>query len=300
MDQVLYNDNGRLLFRGLTLGDSIKEIPEQIPLNRVMSLTLHETASFNTLKYCLELRSLKLIGGTEWITWIIKNISQRNTKLHQLTVITPTIKFLSDVLTSILSMCSLRRLELRTEEITESAEVRTIVTTTSNIEQFIIDSNSTIDWKGLSRVLPNFARIRYLSISLIDHNQTLIPSLFLHNLESLSIALLEMPFDCIIQLVTKMSCLVKLKITGLVDADGFVVNQRWTRLFETVPTLLRILVHVSLEQRDISYHCEKIQVPLHALNLSLVCDTDETDYYLYYGNVNRWWSLSGIIIKYRS
>ena len=97
-----------------------------------------------------------------------------------------------------------------------------------------------------------------------------------------------------------VSCLGKLKITGLVSADGFVVNQRWTHIFETTPTLLQIFVRVSLEQGDESYDCEKIQAPLCALNLSLVCLADETDCCLYYGKVSRWWSLTGIITKQRS
>ena len=67
VDRALYNDNYQLLFRGRTLGAKITEISQQIPLNRVMFLTLHEIASFNTPEYYIELRSLKSIGGTEWI-----------------------------------------------------------------------------------------------------------------------------------------------------------------------------------------------------------------------------------------
>ena len=223
---MLYNDNYRVLLCGLTLDASAKEIPKQIPLKRVMSLTIYETASFKTPGYCLELRSLKVIGGNEWITSIIRNILQTHTKLHQLLVITPTIKSLSEILTPILSISSLRRLEIRTEEITETVEVGTLATTTGNLEQFILDCSSTMDWKQLSYVCPHLVRIRYLSISFIHDHQKLIPSLFLPNLRAFVAELLEVPFDCIIKLVATMSSLVKLKITGLVDADGFVVNQR--------------------------------------------------------------------------
>ena len=124
-----------------------------------------------------------------------------------------------------------------------------------------------------------------------------LPSCFLHNVRNLSIGLLELPFNCIIKLVETTPCLVKLKITGLVDADGFVVNQRWIRLFEMAPSLSRISVDVSLERSDEFYDREGIQAPLRALSLTLVCDSDDTECYLYYRVVNRWWSLRGIITR---
>ena len=64
-----------------------------------------------------------------------------------------------------------------------------------------------------------------------------------------------------------MSYPVKLKISGLADADGFDVNERCIHIFETTPTLLRIFVRVSLEQGDESYDCEEIQAPLCALKI---------------------------------
>ena len=110
-----------------------------------MSLILHEIASFKILPYCLEVRSLRLIGKTDWSISIVKNITQRNTKLHLLIVTTPINKSISEVLTPILSISLLRRLEIRIEEIAESVEVCTPPIITSNIEPFILDSSSTID-----------------------------------------------------------------------------------------------------------------------------------------------------------
>ena len=217
--------------------------------------------------------------------------------MDQLAIITPTVKSLSEILMVVLSIRSLHRLEIHTEEYTGDVEVFPLSTKTNNIEQFILDSSSTIDWNEFSHVLIGLIQSRYLNISLIDRHQQNLPSLFLHNLRTLSIGLLEPSFDYIIQLVTIAPCLKKLKITGLVDADGFVVNQRWICFFETAPSLSRIFVNVSLERNDESYHCEEIQAPLRALNLSLECDSDDTDYDMYYGSVNRWWSLKGLIIR---
>ncbi|CAF4774178.1 unnamed protein product [Rotaria socialis] len=117
------------------------------------------------------------------------------------------------------------------------------------------------------------------------------------NLRTLSLGLLEVSFNWIVQLLTTTPCLVKLKLTGLVDADGFVVNQKWIRLLESAQTLVRIFVNVFLELDDEFYHCEKIQAPLCALNLSLICNGDDNDCNLYYGTVNRWWSLRGMITR---
>ena len=197
-----------------------------IPLNRVISLTLHENASLKTLEHYSELRSLKLIGEIKWILSIIKRIPPINIKLDQLTIIIPTVKSLSEISMVVLSIRSLRRLEIHTKEYTGGVEVFPLSTKTNNIEQFILDSSSTIDWNEFSHVLVCLIQSCYLNISLIDHHQQTLPSLFLHNPRTLSIGLLEPSFNYIIKLVTIAPCLKKLKITGLVDADGFVVNQR--------------------------------------------------------------------------
>jgi hypothetical protein len=296
-DQVLFDGNNHFLLRGLTLDVGVKDIPEQIPLNRVISLTLHEAFSFKIIEHCLELRSLKLIGGTEWVTAMVKKISQKNTKLEQLTAVILRNGSLPELITSILSIFSLRRLEIHDHDVSETGKYYTLAMAPSKIEQFILHSSSTIDWNNLSYMLPDFINIRLLNIKLLDRNQKSIPTFIFHNLHTLSLGLHEVSFNWIIYLVTTMPCLVKLKLSGLVDGEGFVVNQRWIRLFESAPTLARIFVDVSLEQCIKSYHCEKIQAALRALKLTLICNDDETDCYLYYGQVHRWWSLRGVISK---
>ncbi|CAF4960352.1 unnamed protein product, partial [Rotaria socialis] len=67
--QVLFNENNRFLLRGLVLDASVKDVPESIPFNRVISLTLNETTSLGVLQGWCELRSFKLIGENEWIRW---------------------------------------------------------------------------------------------------------------------------------------------------------------------------------------------------------------------------------------
>ena len=294
VDQILFNENNRFFLRGLTLAVDVKDLPRQIPLNRIVSLTLHESSCFKAIKNCLELRSLKLIGVTEWVACIINNILQTNTKLNQLTIVTPTIRSLTELITPVLSITSLRRLEIHTDELAQSLKVCILPAPPSKIEQFILDSGSTINWNDLSPILSDLISIRFLSIGLIDRNQKPIPSFIFQNLRTLSLALLEVSFNWIIQLVTTTPCLIKLKLTGLVEADGFAVNQRWNCLLDSTLGLLRIFVNVSLEQSDESYHCEKVQAPLCALNLSFICKGDENECNLYYGKVNRWWNLTGM------
>ena len=228
---------------------------------------------------------------------IIGSVSQTNTKLNQLTIVTPTIGSVPELLTFVLSISSLLRLEIHTDELAESFKVCASSTPPSKVEQFILDSGSTIKWNQLSQVLPDHISIRFLSVSLIDRNPKYIPSSIFQNLRTLSLGLLEVSFNWIIQLVKTAPCLIKLKLTGLVDADGFVVNQRWVHLLESAPRLLRIFVNLSLEQSDESFHFEKIQAPLCALNLRLICNSNDTDCNLYYGKVNRWWNLRGMLTK---
>ena len=299
-DQVLCNENYGFVFRGFTLGTAIKEVPEWISVSRVVSMTLFKTALLNALEHCLELRSLKLIGETDWIRWIIKNIPQQNTKLNQLPIVTSAIKSLSELLIPILSISSLRRLEIYTDTMTENVKVSALAEIPNEIEQFIFDSGSTNDWNEFLQALSDFFYIRLLSISLTNRNQKSIPSLVFSNLRTLCLGLLEVSFNWIIQLVASTTSLLKLKLTGLVDADGFVVNQRWNQLFESASTVLRIFVNLSLEQSDESYDGEKTQVPLCALNLTLVYDGDDAASSLYYGERNRWWFSRGIITKSES
>ncbi|CAF3196826.1 unnamed protein product [Rotaria socialis] len=297
-DQVLFNDNNRFFLRGLTLGVDIKDLPKHIPLNSIISLTLHDTFCLNIIEHCIELRSLKLIGVIQWVTDIVRNIPQTNTKLNKLTVITPTIRSLPELLTTVLSVSSLRRLEIHTDELAKSFPVSTLRAAQSEIKQFIIDSGSTVDWNDLSSSLPAFGCIRLLSIGLIDRCQKSIVSFIFQMIHTLSLGLLEVSFNWIIQLVAKIPCLAKLKLSGLVDSDGFVVNQRWICLLESSLTLLRIFVNLSLEQSEESYHCEKIQAPLRALSSSLICDCNDNDCNLYNGNGRQWWYLTGMITKH--
>ncbi|CAF1464808.1 unnamed protein product [Adineta steineri] len=299
-DQVLLNANNHFLFRGLTLHVATRNLPEQIYFNRINSLTLHETAYLTIIEHCSALRSLKLVGTTEWITSIIRTIIQRSIKLEQFTVNIDRVASLSELLKSILSILSLRRVEVWADELAEIGKLCTVAVIPSKVEQFIMSTCSTVEWNDLFHMSPYFVNIRLLSIGSISNNQKSMPSFICHNLHTLSLELHEVSFNWIAQLVATIPCLKKLELYGLVDDEGFIINQGWTHLFKSTPTLVRIFVSLSVEQGRESYQSEKIQAILRIFNLNLTCNDDENDYYLSHGNVHRWWNLRGTISRQQS
>ncbi|CAF1289231.1 unnamed protein product [Adineta steineri] len=154
-----------------------------------------------------------------------------------------------------------------------------------------MNSCTIIDWNELSHILPRFIDMHLLSISLIDDHQRSIPSFNFRNIRTLSLGLREASFDWIVQLVTTITDLGKLKLNGLVREDGFVINQRWAYLLESAPNSIRICVNVFLQQDTHSYFCEKIKVALGAFGLNLTSSDDDTDCSTNDENVNRWWNL---------
>ncbi len=263
-------------------------------------MTLYETTSIEALAHYSELRSLKLVGEINWITSAIKTISQTSTKLSQLTIVTSVVTSLSKTLLPMLSIPSLRRLEIHVDEIVENTEVHSFFAPSNSIEQLIFDSGTTIDWNEFFKAAAKCIPVRLLSIGLIDKNPLPITSFVFHNLRTLSLRLLEAPFSSIIQLLAITKRLVKLKLTGLANDDGFVVNPRWTDLFEYTPTLSQVFVDLSLEQANESFDCEEIRTSLLILNLFLLYDGDDADYHSYSGISKRWWCLRGVVSRQKT
>ena len=270
----------------------------EIILNRTISLTLYDTCCLDIIEQCSKLRSLKLFGSIEWIISVIRKIISQNIKLEQLTIVISGITSLPELLAPILSIFSLRRLEIRADDLKDSCRICDFNITSNNIEQFILRSSSTPNCADLLYFSFHLTKIQLLNISLVTKNQSTIPSFNFRNLRTLVLGLLEVSFDWIVQIVATIPCLVKLKLNGLVDEEGFVVNERWIDLFKSAHILARIFVDLSLEQGDKSYHCEKVQTRLRVFNLQLQCDDDnDQDCYQYYGRAYRWWNLKGIIIR---
>ena len=94
-----------------------------------------------------------------------------------------------------------------------------------------------------------------------------------------------------------MPSLVKLKLNGLVNVDGFVINNKLLNLFEFCSSLAKVVVNVSLEQDTHFYYNELIQEALREINLDIRSMDDDCEHYLNEINQHRWWNLSGIIVK---
>jgi hypothetical protein len=297
IDQVLFNKNYHYQLRGLIININMEALPSNIDLNRIISLTMCDMYCFPIIEQCIQLRSLKLIGETECITSMIKQISHTFLKLEQITIAISGIGSISKILTCFASSFSLRRLEICADHFVEDSNAFCSIMVPSKIEQFIVNSSSTIDWNQFSNILPRFNDIHLLNISLIDDHHISIPSFIFHNLRTLSLGLLEASFNWIVQLVATIPSLAKLKLNGLVREDGFIVNQRWTYLLQSMPNCIRIIVNVFLQQDTHSYFSENIKAALYGLDLNLTSSDDDTDCSLYHENINRWWYLRGIVIK---
>lgn len=296
-DRVLFDENEHFCFRGHTIDENRTDLPINNLPGRVMSLALHNGSYLRSIEQYSELRSLKLIGVEEWIVPLMKQIASRRTKLEQLTAEMPSTKSLSQLLISVLSVSTLRRLELDVDDLESSGRICDSNIASRNVEQFIFRSASSFDCNDFLCMLPHFASTHLLDISLIIGNPKTVSLFSFNDLRTLRLGLLEVSFNWIVQLMTTVPCLVKLQLTGLVDNDGFVIDEKWTHLFQSAPTLTTILVRLSLEQVDECFCCEKLHARLLALNLRLVCNDDDNDCFQHYGSEHRWWNLKGTITK---
>ncbi|CAF1213496.1 unnamed protein product, partial [Adineta steineri] len=90
-DKVLLNENHHLCIRGLVIDILVRTLPEKLLLSRVISLELYEDSHLNIIEQCIHLRSLRLIGHPQWISRLLRTVSQVNTKLEQLTLCIPSV-----------------------------------------------------------------------------------------------------------------------------------------------------------------------------------------------------------------
>lgn len=297
VNRLLLENNEHFYSRGFVLDVDFKTLSEQIPLHRIISLVFHEECRFKIIDQCSKLRSLKLIGGMLWIRSIVEEITHKEIKLEQLTIVTPRVESLRELLLTISSLMSLRRLEICPDELEQNDAINKLVVVPSQLEQFILSSSSTIDCANFSHMLSYFPNICLLNIGLIDPHSKTIPLFFLQNLRTLSLSLLETSFIWITHLMKMPNSVVKLKLTGLVHDEAFIINENWIYLFELTSLLVRIFVNLSLEQDKEFHYYEKFQTRLRTLNLQLTCTDNDADGCLYHGNGYRWWNLKGLITK---
>lgn len=296
-DEVLFNLNYQFRARGLVIDEHIRNLPKKLSLSQLISLELHQESYIDIIEQCPELRALKLIGQPEWAISLLKNVAYSIVGLEQLVVVVPGVGLLYDLLTTIASLPSLYRLEIHADQWEERLKIDFPFLAQTKIEQFILHSCSLITWKDLSYMLPALANVRFLDFTMFSYKETSIYSFAFLKLRCISLILVDVSFKQIIQLVMTTPSLRKIKLNGIVDSEGFVINHKWLELFEFCPSLASVIVNLSLEQ-DINFFYSSIfEIALNEVGLSLKCTDNDCEYYLDERNNNHWWTLSGIIIK---
>jgi hypothetical protein len=296
---VVFNPHHRCLLRGLVLDVSTQTFPERLRFTQVMSLGLHQENHFNDIQLCSELRSLKLVGDSQWTINLLAKTVHGMVKLEQLTIVVPGIGLLHNLLASISSIFSLRRLAIYAEHFEERVKSGLSFSTETNIEQLILRSCSSVSCNDLLSMWPLLNNIRSIDTTLFHTNKYVCFTPSFPKLYGISLTLIEVPFDSIVQLVKTAPSLVKLKLNGLVNAEGFIVNNRWLNLFQSCPSLVKVIVNLSSEEDATLPYNSMIQAVLQEINLNLRCFDDETEYCSDERDQCRWWSLSGTVIKRR-
>lgn len=297
-DEVLFNRNQRFCLRRLVIDANVGTLPRQLPLRRIISLELHQKSRFDVFGQCLEVRSLKLVGQAEWIIHRLRKVSYINMKLEQLILVVPGIGSLYDLLASVALVFSLRRLEIYADQSEERIKTGALSVTPTKIETLTLHSCSSVSWNDLSHIAPVLSNIRFLDITLFHNNKDSLCWFTFPKLRYTNLTLFEVPFEWIIQLVKALSSLVKLKLNGLINCEGYVINHKWLNLFDSCSSLESVTVNVSLERDTSFFDVDMVRAILGEINLNLICIDDDCDYY--YSdkrNQHRWWNLSGIIAK---
>lgn len=292
-DDVLFNRNRRLCIRGLVLDAHLSTLLDNIWRSRIISAELHEKCLLGNIQHYVELRSLKLTGDPHWIIDVIGTISKVNTRLEQLTLFVPGISLLHNLLASMSLLHSLRRVEIHGNQVEERIKNGTSFDSPTKIEQFILHSCSPIGWNDLARLLPGLSNIRFLSITLVHLKKDSLCSFIFPNLHSLSLELVEVPFSTVTQLLIKMPSIVKLRLSGLVDTEGFIINNKWITLFEFCLSLKKVIVNLSVAEDANAFYNESIQSILGQINLDLRRISNDFDQI----NQHHWYSLSGTLLK---
>ena len=252
-DEVMFNRNYHFRLGGLVVDASLQILPEKLPLSQVVSLELHEENCLDIIEQCSEVRSLKLIGHPKWIICLLKKTSRIKMELEQLVLVVPGIGSLYALLGSITSLFSLHRLAIYMNQSEEKIKPGTRSLAETKIEHFSLNTCSSIRWSELSYIFPALSNIRYIDITLFHDDKYPFCWFIFSKLRYICLTLLEISFEWIIQLVKTMPSLVKLKLNGLLDVEGFVINHKWLNLFESCPSLDTVTVNVSMEQGTIFF-----------------------------------------------
>lgn len=296
-NEVLTNSRSPFLFRGVILDSFTLTLPQTLRFNKISSLELHQENSLDIIEKCTGMRSLKLIGTSEWIVSIFVKLLNARIKIEKLILIMPGIGSLDKIFNSVGSLFSLLRLEIYANEFEEKMQMSSLFIQQTNIRQFILHSCSSISWSDMSTLSPTLLNIDFLNITLYEKNTNNFLMFNFPKLTYVRLMLHELPFETIFELVMTTPVLRKLKVNGLVDDINFLIDNKWIRLFSLCSSLNMVIVNLSLEEYADMFRDEITQKTLNQINLNLGCLTDDIDDHSAGIYQQRWWQLSGVIMK---
>lgn len=297
IDEVLTLSKSRFLFRGLVVDVFVRMLPEKLRLNQLSSLELHQSSSLDIIEECTALRSLKLVGDSEWIILILGKILRSHIEIEQLVVTTPSVGSLDKIFTSIALISSLNRLEIYANELEERVEMSRLKVNQTNIRRFTLHTCPSMSWNDVPFMLPALTNVHSLDISLSQQDTIGIDFTF-PNLRYVRLLLHESSFESISKILLTIPYLKKLQLDGLVDDEEFVFSPKWISLFNTCFYLNVVIVRLSFQGNRYIFRQETIQTALHQINLNLKCIDDDSDFFETENDQHRWWILSGMIIKH--
>lgn len=299
-DEVLFNEKYRYFLRDVTFRNNVHFFPNSLLLDRVISLNLHQEFKLDVLHQCLQLRALRLTGNLEWIIQALDTISSMNIGLKKLTIIVSGISSSQDLLVYIEFISSLTRLEIYADESDVILKFDPSSLQRLKLQDFILHSSSPVYWNDLSNIVPLVSSVRFFDVTLF-HNQLIsYPSFTLCHLHRLHLRLIEVPFDKLIVVLSGTPFVVKLKLFGLVDESGYVSASQWLKLLKSSSCLTIVNVCVSLQESTDSFYNAHIYEHLLEVGLHLNCFDEDVLNPENLSNQQRWWNLSGTIVKQAS
>lgn len=298
-NEALFNRNNPFLFRELILDAFVSTLPVHIRLGQVSSLKYHQENFLDIIQKCTYLRSLELIGTSEWVISTLVKVSNAQIKIQKLRLILPDIGSLDRIFNSIGSISSLLRFEIYANESEEKMQMNNLAIDQTNIQHFTLHSSSFIRWNDMSSMLPALLNINSLDITLFEKNKANVFPFNFPKLTYVRLLMHELSFETLFELVATTPALRKLKINGLIDDRDFFIGNKWIYLFSICSLLNVIIVNLSISESTNFFYEGINRIALNQINLNLECLDNDDDDYSIERYQQRWWKLSGMIMKSR-
>ena len=224
VDELLFGNDHRYLFRELILNAQSHAFSSAMGFDRVLSIHLHQGCALNMIENFTRIRSLKIHGEYHWTLSLLRKITQVEMELKMLCVTMPSVGLFQFLLPYMAAFLSLRRLEAYSEQLEEKMNTDGFLLEKTYIQQFVLHSYSLINWRHLIYMKEFLHNIRFLDITLSDWNEEGFGGDTLFRLQHIHFRLLEIPLNTVMRIVSTIPALRKIKLTGLVDSAGYIIN----------------------------------------------------------------------------